>query len=188
MAINTIYLDGGVLKSANRTFSSQAPKNIRLEAFFQKAVFKLLQNKLHNAEYSLRFHPYKYKYFTANSKEIDSFLKGRYFDLMVKKVIGLNKHKINYEIRKFEPGCYTLLHDAEKEKEGVDFIIDFSKLDTYFGGYTTYLTETEELLTLSPKTNTLSFVERKNKVMKYTKYLTHRNKAPILQVVGTIYI
>ena len=175
MAINTIYLDGGVLKSANRTFSSQAPKNIRLENFFQKAVFKLLQNKLHNAEYSLRFHPYKYKYFIAKSKEIDSFLKGRYFDMMVKKVIGLDKYKMSYEIRKFKPGCYTLLHDAEKEKEGVDFIIDFSKLDTYFGGYTTYLTETEELLTLSPKTNTLSFVERKNKVMKYT--LDAENKA-----------
>ena len=187
MAINTIYLDGGVLKSASRTFNSQAPKNIRLENFFQEAVLDLLQNKLNNANYSLKFHPYKYKYFIANSKEIDSFLKGRYFNLMVKRIIGMDKSKINYEIRKFEPGCYTLLHDAEKEKEGVDFVIDFSKGNGYSGGYTTYLTESEELLTLSPKTNTLSFIERKNGIMKYTKYLTHINKWPVVQVAGAIY-
>ena len=186
MAINTIYLDGGVLKSANRTFNSQAPKNIRLENFFQKAVFNILQDKLHGSSYSLKFHPYKYKYFIANSKEIDSFLMGRYFDLMVKSIIGLDKYKINCEIRKFRPGCYTLLHDAEKEKEGFDFVIDISKGKEYSGGYTTYLTESEELLKLIPKTNTLSFIERKNGIMKYTKYLTHKNKTPVIQVAGII--
>ena len=79
------------------------------------------------------------------------------------------------------------MHDAEKEKEGVDFVIDFSKGNGYSGGYTTYLTESEELLTLIPKTNTLSFIERKNGIMKYTKYFTNQNKTPILQVVGVIY-
>ena len=187
MAINTLYLDLGILKSANRTYSSQNPKNIRMENFFQKAVFDLLQNKLRNSKFSLKFNPEKFKYFTAKSKETESFINGRYFDLMVKNIVGARNYKIEYEIRKFEPNCYTLLHDTEKEKPGVDFIIDFSQnAKSYFGGYTTYLTESEELLALSPKPNTLSFVERKKGIMKYTKYFTHQNQNPIVQVVGTL--
>ena len=188
MAINTLYLDGGVLKSANKTYNNQNPKNIRMENFFQKAVFQLLQNKLLNSKFSLKFNPEKYRYFTAKSKEIESFLKGRYFDLMIKSILGIKRYKLEFEIRKFEPNCYTLLHDTEKEKPGVDFIIDVSQnAKNYFGGYATYLTEAEELLTLIPKSNSLSFVERKGGIMKYTKYYTHQNKNPIVQVVGTIF-
>ena len=186
MAISTIYLDNGILKSANKMFNSQTPRNIRLENFFQKAIFTLLQNKLHNSKYSLKFHPYKHKYFIAKSREIDLFLKGRYFDLMVKAITGLSKYKLKYEIRKFEPGCYTLLHDAEKEKPGVDFVIDFSKKYKTYGGYTNYLTESEELLISNPKPNTLSFIQRSENIMKYTKYFTHQNKNPIVQVIGSI--
>ena len=186
MAINTLYLDGGVLKSANRTFNSQNPRNIRLENFFQTAVFELLQNRLYNSKYSLKFHPYKFKYSAAKSKEIDSFLNGRYFKEIIDSILNISKYKIKYEIRKFEPGNYTLLHDAEKEKPGIDFVIDFSKSDKSFGGCTTYLTEAEELLQLNPSPNTLSFVERKEGVMKYTKYFTHQNKYPIINVIGTI--
>jgi len=187
MAISTIYLDGGVLKSAGNIFNIQNPRNIMLENFFQKAVFLLLQNKLTNSKFSLKFSPYQHKYFITRSKEMDSFLKGRYFGLMVKKIVGLDKYKISYEIRKFAPGCYTLLHDKEKEKPGIDFIIDFSKPDDYVGGYVTYLSESEELLILKPKPNTLTFIERNKGIMKYTKYFTHQNKNPLIQVTGTLY-
>ena len=189
MAINTLYLDGGVLKSAYKTYSNQNPKNISLENFFQKAVFQLLQNKLSDSKYSLKFNPEKFRYFTTKSKELDSFLNGRYFDLIIRNILGIKKYKFEYEIRKFEAGCYTLLHDTKKENGGVDFVIDFSKsTKIYFGGYTTYLTESEELLILNPKSNTLSFVERKQGVMKYTKYFAHQNKKTIVQVVGTIFL
>ena len=187
MAINTLYLDNGVVKSIKNIYNKNNPKNIQLENFFQKAVFLLLQNKLHNSKYQLKFHPYKYKYFIAKSKEINSFLKGRYFDDLIKKMLGIKKYKIVYEIRKFEPGNYTLLHDFEKEKPGIDFVIDFSKDKKDYGGYITYLTESEELLQLNPATNTISFIERKKNVMKYAKYVTHQNKNPIVQAAGTVF-
>ena len=188
MAINTLYIDNGILKSASKTFNNQNPRNIRLEKFFQAAVFELLQRKLYNSKYSLKFHPYKYKYLTTKSKEVDSFLNGRYFQNIINSILKINKYKIEYEIRKFEPGNYTLLHDTEKEQPGIDFIIDFSgESKTYHGGYTTYLTESEELLQLKPAPNTLSFIERKKGVMKYTKYFTHQNKYSVLQVVGSIF-
>ena len=101
--------------------------------------------------------------------------------------MSIEKFRIKYEIRKFEPGNYTLLHDAEKEKPGIDFVIDFSKSSEKFGGYTIYLTETEELLILKPSPNTISFVQREKGVMKYVKYITHQQKYPIIQVVGNIF-
>ena len=187
MVINTLYVDGGVLKSASKTFNSQNPRNIRLERFFQPAAFGLLQKKLHRSSYKLKFHPNKYKYFTTKLKEIDSFLNGRYFDDLIKKILNIKKYKLKYEIRKLEAGNYTLLHDTEKENPGIDFVIDFSKhAKKYFGGYTAYLTESEELLKLTPSPNSISFVERKNQVLKYTKYFTHQNKNTIVQVAGTI--
>ena len=187
MAINTLYIDKGILKSAGKTFNNQNPRNIRLEKFFQPSVFYLLQRKLHNSEYSMKFHPYKYKYFITKSKEIDSFLNGRYFRSIVNAILKIDRYEIKYEIRKFEPGNYTLLHDAEKEQPGIDFVIDFSKESkTYHGGYTNYLTESEELLQLNTCPNALSFVERNKGVMNYTKYFTHQNKNPILHVFGTI--
>ena len=187
MVINTLYLDDGVLKSARKIYLGQAPNNISLDSFFQKPIFLLLQKKLHESRYNLKFHPYRNKYYIAKSKEIDFFIKGRYFNELVKKILYVKKFKIEYEIRKFEPGNYTLLHDAENEKPGIDFIIDFSKSSKSFGGYTVYLTEKEELLILKPSPNTISFVQREKIVMKYTKYVTHMQKYPIVRVVGTIF-
>ncbi|MBI2657648.1 hypothetical protein HYX08_03060 [Candidatus Woesearchaeota archaeon] len=186
MAVNTIYLDKGILKSAARAYSGQEPRNIRLGNFFQKAVLSLLQKKLENCNYKAKFHPYKYKYSTTSLKEISSFLNGRYFGQIARAITGIKNYGLKYEIRKFEAGDYTLLHDAEKEKEGVDFIMDFTKKWDDFGGYTVYLTEKEELLRSNPCQNALSFIERKKGVMKYTKYATHKQKNPIVQAVGTI--
>ena len=187
MAINTLYLDNGILKSARNIYNRQNPKNIKLDNFFQKPVFELLQKKLNNQKYALKFHPYKYKYGAAKLKEINAFVNGMYFKDLIKSILQFKKYKITYEVRKFEAGNYTLLHDAEKEKYGIDFFIDFSKDKKNFGGYAVYLNEKEELLALNTHPNSLSFIQRKKGVIKFTKYVIHRQKNPIVQVVGTIF-
>lgn len=186
MAINTLYMDKAIIESASGIYNRQSPKNIRLGNFFQKSVFSLLQRKLHSSRFVLKFNPYKYKYSVTSMNAIDSFLNGGYFNYLVMGILGMKKYKIIYEIRKFEAGNYTLLHDAEKEKEGIDFFLDFSKSRQNFGGYTTYLTKEEELLILTPSPNTLSFIERRNELMKFTKYVQHRQKHPIFHVAGVI--
>lgn len=190
MVINPLYVDRGVLKSAKRIYRSQQPKNIRLDNFFQPAMFSLLQKKLFDAKYKTKFHPYRHKYSTAMIKEISSFLKGRYFADIVKSILNSGDCKIKHEIRRFGPGDYTLLHDTEREQAdvdaGVDFYLDFSKPCKNYGGYTVYLTETKELLQLNPCPNTLSFIECGKGVMSYTKYVTSRQEYPIVQVVGRV--
>ena len=187
MAINTLYLDNGILKSANLKYHSQNPNSISLRNIFQPPVFSLIQKKLYESEYSRRFKPFQYMYHATKLKEIGSFIKGYYFTAIAKKILGIGNFKVNYEIRQFQAGDYTLLHDAISNEPAIDFVIDFSKSADNYGGYTVYLNEGEELLHLNPHPNTLSFVEKKPGMMKYTKYVTHRQKRPILQVCGSIF-
>jgi len=187
MAINTLYLDGGIQKNANRIYNLQKPKNIKLEKMFQQPVFLLLQEKIYKSKFKLKFHFDKYKYFVTELREVNSFLRGRYFNLIVRNIIGVKNYKLKYEIRKFEPGNYTLLHDSYKEQPGTDFILDFSRDERSYGGYIAYMTKREELLQIKSAPNALSFVKRDKGVMKYTKYVTHQQKNPIIQVVGNIF-
>lgn len=185
MAINTLYLDGNVLRKAKEVYRSQEPRNIRLEQFFQPVVFALLQRKIMSSTFHLKFNPLKYKYETAYIEEVRSFLEGRYFHEIVLSILGLKKYKLVFELRRFQPGQYTLLHDAEKEPLGIDFVLDFSEHPRNTSGCIHYLTNEEELLQLDPQPNTLSFVERKLGVMKYVKYVNHQQKTVIL-VMGTL--
>ena len=95
-----------------------------------------------------------------------------------KKVTKSNP-RCAFEVRKFEPGCYTLIHDYDGE------VLDQNpKLDVkyYFnhtfaandkaGGCTYYIVkdEDEELLTVEPEDNSLSIVYRDEATVRFEKY------------------
>ncbi len=186
MAINTIYLDNGIAKDISKNYNLQDPKNIKLEQVFQDAIFNLLQKKIESAKYQLKFDPYKYRYYYSNVKEISSFLTGRYFSWLVSEILGFKRYTIEHELRRFDGGCYTLLHDTEKEKPGIDFIIDFSKEKHLGIGQIRYSTENEEILTVDFSPNSISFIERRKSVMKYVKHVPSKTKCPIIFVQGTV--
>lgn len=188
MAINELYNNHQILQQARQEYNKQTPRHVQLPQFFQPAVFTLLQQKLKTQKYQQKFHPYKYRYSTTTLKEITAFVNGDYFKTLIKEIIGVTKYTTNYEITKFSAGDYTLLHDTKKEQSGVDFIIDFSSEPQSLGGHTIYLTDKEELLRTNPFPNSVTFVERRNGMMKYVKYVTHKQKEPVIFVVGTIYI
>ena len=77
MAINTLYLDNGVIKSARNIYNTQNPKNIRLENFFQNSIFSLLQKKVHNSKYLLKFVfvTFYEKNFAACSEQLHVIIK-----------------------------------------------------------------------------------------------------------------
>uniref|UniRef100_A0A915HYT2 uS12 prolyl 3-hydroxylase n=1 Tax=Romanomermis culicivorax TaxID=13658 RepID=A0A915HYT2_ROMCU len=106
--------------------------------------------------------------------------------------------KCKLEIRRFNRGCYTLLHD-----DGTDSSIDERKfaLDAQLfftssqwkvnrGGYTCYVAkdEDEELLTIVPRRNTLALVYREDDTMKFVKYLNNRvGSAEFIDIAGVYY-
>jgi len=94
---------------------------------------------------------------------------------------------MNYEIRRFAGGSYTLLHDRVQEREecALDLVFYFlsssEERESEDGGYTCYTDGEEELLTVEPIPNTLGLVYRNKGAMRFVKYL-RLNSPPIFDI------
>ncbi len=189
MVLNTLYLDAAMLRKAREIYLKETPHNISLETFFQPVIFTLLQQKILSSAFARHFHPYKFNYYTAKNEALQHFLNGSYFQKLIGEILQIQKYTFSYEIRKFEPGCFTLLHDdLPHEPPGIDFVINFSEAAPTHGGYIQYVDAAQELVKVVPSPNSLTIVGRPKGVMCYTKYVAHQQKFPLLYVAGTIII
>lgn len=110
--------------------------------------------------------------------ELKNFFKSLPFVKFLSEITGLEiASTVRGEYRKWEKQCYTLVQDCEDQinSSGVDLLFGVHKGNTGWplnllvseaewisehGGFTTYLDETTELLTLMPHENTLALVFR----------------------------
>ena len=107
-----------------------------------------------------------------------------------KKVTKSNP-RCAFEVRKFEPGCYTLIHDYDGEvldknpKLDVKYYFDHAfAADEKAGGCTTYFVkyEDEEVLTVEPENNSLSLVYRDEETVRFEKYLNCTHKGTFYEL------
>ncbi|KAL4236381.1 Prolyl 3-hydroxylase ogfod1 [Mactra antiquata] len=81
------------------------------------------------------------------------------------------------EVRHWTHKCYTLVHDTDTEKSeyALDLVlyIGVEDWDMESGGFTSYIAsgEDEELLTVSPRQNSLALVYRDKETLKFVKYI-----------------
>jgi len=80
------------------------------------------------------------------------------------------------EVRRWRRGCYTLLHDNDREQEfSLDARMFFNcgGWSLSCGGYSSYIAkgEDEELLTSSPEPNTLALVYKDKDTLRFVKYV-----------------
>ncbi|CAH1773810.1 unnamed protein product [Owenia fusiformis] len=81
------------------------------------------------------------------------------------------------ELRKWQHGDYTLVHDTDSE--GAEFALDANFFccckgwKQEYGGFTSYITkgEDEELLTVQPLDNSLALVYRDKQSLKFVKHI-----------------
>ncbi len=186
MAINTNYMESKNLINISKLYKDNVPNNIMLNSILQDKVFNLLSNKVSHSIFSSKFDPYKYRYSMASCKELDSFFYGVYFESLVKNILNIKKYSIVYNVRKFESGNFTLLHDSENSSDGIDFIMDLSRTLERNGGFINYIDSKGELLHIVSKPNSLSFINRSKGSLCYVKYVNHKQIDPIILVCGTI--
>ncbi|KAJ1911799.1 putative component of NuA3 histone acetyltransferase complex [Tieghemiomyces parasiticus] len=105
------------------------------------------------------------------------------------------------EWRSFSPGDYTLLNDLCLEPEGLDVILSCPQplvrsseatpppfeWDETWQGAMHYIADQETLLTLWPKSNTLSIVFRDTGTLRFVKYLNHRAQGTRTELSVTFY-
>jgi len=80
------------------------------------------------------------------------------------------------EVRRWRQGCYTLLHDNDREQEfSLDLRMFFNceGWSLECGGFSSYLAkdQDEELLTASPEPNTLALVYKDKETLRFVKYV-----------------
>ncbi|XP_048763594.2 prolyl 3-hydroxylase OGFOD1-like isoform X2 [Ostrea edulis] len=86
------------------------------------------------------------------------------------------------EVRKWQHGCYTLVHDTDTETKlcALDAVlyIGCEGWDTECGGITSYIAkgEDEELLSVCPSPNSLALVYRDTETLKFVKHINSRVK------------
>lgn len=103
------------------------------------------------------------------------------FEGWLKKLTNLEFQKLNSELRLFQKGDYTLLHDHALEKTGLDVVFSFPALgelkewdESWGAGATHYVADKANLLTLYPKHNTLTVVLRDEGTLRFIRFLTAR--------------
>lgn len=83
------------------------------------------------------------------------------------------------ELRHWNTGHYTLIHDNSKTEFALDLLL-YCGCDGWepeYGGFTSYIAkgEDEELLTVNPENNSLALVYRDRETLKFVKHINHRS-------------
>ncbi|KAJ2315876.1 putative component of NuA3 histone acetyltransferase complex [Coemansia sp. RSA 2704] len=106
------------------------------------------------------------------------FLKSAGFAQFLCAVTSLDFGQASQQVRRFDRGHYTLVHDQAQEPTGLDVTLSLSPkqwIDAW-GGATHYIADKDELLRISPQANSLSMVMRDDGTLRFVKYLNHTTK------------
>jgi len=158
--INPLYLNEQTIAAARNHFLSQQPKNIQLQDFLAVAEISSLSWKK-------IYEPEKRKYAEAKYDlpiELIAFIS---------KIVGKKLRVIYPAAYGFSHGDYTLLQD-EAQPSGILIQLELTPTwDESWGGYTSFVNESGEVIRITPQGNTLVIVDHASKMKHFTKYVNH---------------
>ncbi len=124
-------------------------------------------------------------------EQFQSYLLSADFSKTVETITGLEVTSGHCEVRRFDPGCYTIFHDQDPERKQVGLDVVFwlvpkeaGEWNEEHGGTTHYLIEgeDEELLTVVPAGNSASLVYRAEPgCMRFVHYVNSLAKQPLYE-------
>nr|CAG8442003.1 2232_t:CDS:2 [Entrophospora candida] len=177
--VNPVYLTKEGTKNILKALRNEA--SIELHQFLQQDVYnKLVKSLDKDAEWNddpvgppfiRKYHLIKRPTIDEEGSEdadtpyymhIYKFFLSDTFKSFISEISCFNTLAISSEIRRFQCGDYTLIHDHAMDKQGLDVILSciVHEWNINWQGGTHYVSQEEELLTISPKPNTLSIVVR----------------------------
>ena len=129
-------------------------------------LFNFLDGLEVSSNLKKEYDPLSHKYSVVDFSEkafLDFFssLFGEGFSLVSSKVFS------------FSHGDYSLLEDDVFEEEGYCLIFDFCDFDELFGGYHSFVKDSEEVVRLLPKKYCLSIVKTSKDMQSFVKYVNH---------------
>ncbi|KAJ2033689.1 putative component of NuA3 histone acetyltransferase complex [Coemansia sp. RSA 922] len=105
------------------------------------------------------------------------FLRSSAFARLLAALTSIDTVKASQQLRKFEHGHYTLIHDQVQEPFGLDVSLSLQhtelEWEDTWGGATHYIADKDELLRIAPESNSLSLVLRDEGTLRFVKFLNH---------------
>ncbi|KAJ2487110.1 putative component of NuA3 histone acetyltransferase complex [Coemansia sp. RSA 2320] len=114
--------------------------------------------------------------------DLARFLCSASFARLLTALTSIDFVNASQQLRKFEHGHYTLIHDQVPEPFGLDVTLslqphaegsDQSSWIESWGGATHYIADKDELLRINPEPNSLSLVLRDEGTLRFVKFLNH---------------
>ncbi|KAF9973865.1 Prolyl 3-hydroxylase ogfod1 [Actinomortierella ambigua] len=126
---------------------------------------------------------------------LQRLLTSHLFTDYLRKITNLGLLSVFSELRMFEKGDYTLLHDHALERTGLDVVFSMPDFgpgqsewsESWGGGATHYVSDKTTLLTLLPRHNTLSVVLRDEGTLRFVRYLNYRVKSAKRRELSLLY-
>jgi len=196
--INPAYLSPQNQKVIAQQF--QEIGALELALFLNKEKFNQLQASFSSSsdDWQLVGPANKQRYYTRPMLDTDptvrsflSLIESNAFQTFIVSVLCAMDEKVmecSRAVRKFETGCYTLLHDENQKFFNQTmlellFFIEAPPLEAQSegsekGGYTAFVEGEETLITIPPASNTMSLVLSEPGQMHFVKYVTHHQTHP----------
>ncbi|KAG0268798.1 Prolyl 3-hydroxylase ogfod1 [Actinomortierella ambigua] len=211
--INPDYLTKAAMKNILNVFLDQS--SIELQRFLQPAVYDQLLAEMASSSaedkkmsiWDEQVGPRHVRcYSRASGKpssppipptmaRLQRLLTSRVFTDYLRKITNLGLLSVFSELRMFEKGDYTLLHDHALERTGLDVVFSMPDFgpgqqewsESWGGGATHYVSDKTTLLTLLPRHNTLSVVLRDEGTLRFVRYLNYRVKSAKRRELSLLY-
>ena len=107
-------------------------------------------------------------------KTLAQFISSKQLKNYISRIISKKIKNINGRMYRFEWKDYTLLHDKNTEKEGFDFILDFTdNWDEKADGRIIYTDGKGSYNYIPSLPNTLTIIHRKKGFQKFVQYINH---------------
>jgi len=181
MWINIAY--AGMADEVRKAFKINNPNSIQLREFLHDPKKLILAVKKLN--FSEKYVPdlHRYEQSSRVPKEVKEVMKE--ITVLVELIAGRKLKCKEVTIKRFGKKHYTLIHDAEKEKPGIDFVLNLTEKWENAGGSMIYTKKGEDVITISPAFNTFSLMKRAKGTNRFVKYVNHKAKGKVVFIQGT---
>ena len=174
--INDSYKSASLIEQMREHFEQSQPRMIRLNDFFVGNVYKKILNELKSAEGMRVKVADRYSFTLLELQMFDDVFSSQTFMTFLGAIIGKQIAKINYQIRSFEKGDYTLLHDSEAILGRVEFFFVFAeKWKGNAGGMKVYIQKKGEgkPVIFPVEGNSFSIIDKKDDMHSFVKYVNN---------------
>ena len=172
MEINPLYTKEESILQIQKMWEEK--HSVMLANFFTQTSYRKKEKELKKAVYRRDMMPDQYSSATKKERELGREKEFLHFlaQILKKKTV----HLIG-EMYQFSWKDYTTLHDKNKEKPGIDIIIDFTpEWNESYGGAVVYTDGKGGYTKLFAQKNVLMMIRREQGINKFVQYINNLSR------------